>query len=73
MFGFTKKCCYSWFSGFFAAPAIAHGLRLIFDWSFVIGGVSFTWTHSLVVFIVCGALSILFLFKGCKGCKGCKS
>lgn len=62
MFGCSLKCWCSWFSGLFAAPAIAHGLRLIFEWQFSIGGIEFTWMYSFITFLVFGALSVFCYF-----------
>jgi len=63
-------CMFTWFSGLFAAPAIAHIIRIIAGWDVIINGQMFAMKTSWMVFILCGLLSIIFALIACKMNKG---
>lgn len=59
-------CMLTWLSGFFAAPAIAHLVKILLKWDILINGAPFTNLSSWKVIIVCALLSILFGVMACR-------
>ncbi len=59
-------CLWTWLSGFFAMPAVAHIVRLIGGWEITFKGEPFAMKTSWIVVIVCGLLAAICGFVGCK-------
>lgn len=59
-------CCFTWLSGFFAMPAIAHIVRILLKWDLVVNGQPFEMKTSWIVVIACGILAFIFGIVACK-------
>lgn len=60
----SEKCCCGscckWLSGFFAAPAIGHLIRIVFGWEITIKGEPVTMKISWTIMLIAAILSVLF-------------
>lgn len=60
------ECALPWLSGFFAAPAIVHLIRLIAGWDVAWKGNPISTKTSVIILIICGVLSVIFGLIACK-------
>lgn len=60
------KCLFNWFSGFFAAPAIASGLLIFYKMPLVIGEHELATSHAILIAGLGGILAVLLAFSGCR-------
>jgi hypothetical protein len=64
-------CAWPWVSGFFAAPAFVHLVRVLAGWHVIIGENEIPMMLSWICVFVCGLLSIVCAMLGCRnGAKG---
>ncbi len=69
MFCHKCKCCtFSWFSGFFALPALVHLVRLVTKTQVQIGDWIVPMSFSIGTMVVAGVLSLVLCKTACKAC-----
>ncbi len=62
----TWRCAWPWLSGFFAAPAFVHLVRILSGWSVRIGSTDIAMSVSWICFGACGVLAVLCAVLGCR-------